>query len=118
VIGAFSHRLYIIAVLAPFRSLPSPTMQLPQELFDAIVQNIDDHPALQSCALAGPQLRDPSQRILLQSVTLRGGGWAGNYPRERVILQHSPHIATYITDLTVYISGRPGPQQRIYMKFD
>ncbi|KAJ7870995.1 hypothetical protein B0H14DRAFT_2725201 [Mycena olivaceomarginata] len=86
-------------------------MQLPQELFDAIVQNIDDHPTLQSCALAGPQLRDPSQRILLQSVTLRGGGWVGNYPTERAILQHSPHIATYITDLNVYISGRPGPQQ-------
>ncbi|KAJ7834360.1 hypothetical protein B0H14DRAFT_3142357 [Mycena olivaceomarginata] len=86
-------------------------MQLPQELFDTIVQNIDDHPTLKVCALAAPQLRDPSQRILLHSVTLRGGGWVGNYPTERAILQHSPHIATYITDLTVYISGRPGPQQ-------
>ncbi|KAJ7808793.1 hypothetical protein B0H14DRAFT_3761011 [Mycena olivaceomarginata] len=86
-------------------------MQLPQELFDTIVQNIDDHPTLKVCALAAPQLRDPSQRILLHSVTLRRGGWVGNYPTERAILQHSPHIATYITDLTVYISGCPGPQQ-------
>ncbi|KAJ7330984.1 hypothetical protein DFH08DRAFT_1084069 [Mycena albidolilacea] len=82
-------------------------MQLPQELFDAIVQNIDDHPTLKLCALAAPQLRDPSQRILLHSVTLRGGGWVGNYPTERAILQHSPHIATYITDLTVNIRGLP-----------
>jgi hypothetical protein len=79
-------------------------MQLPQELLDTIVQNIDDSPTLKSFSLTGPQLREKSQHILLHSLTLREH-WG--HQRKHNFLQNSPHIVAYITDLTLYIPGPP-----------
>ncbi|KAJ7330976.1 hypothetical protein DFH08DRAFT_815060 [Mycena albidolilacea] len=74
-------------------------MRLPQELLDAIVQDIDDAPTLKACSLAGSKLREQSQRKLLRSLTLAG------YNRAAMcaVLKQSPHIASYVTDLTLYI---------------
>ncbi|KAJ7222750.1 hypothetical protein B0H12DRAFT_1125272 [Mycena haematopus] len=79
-------------------------MLLPQELLNAIVQDIDDPSTLKSCSLAGSNLREESQRILLHSLTLG----VENHDAKNAILDESPHIATYITDLTVYM---PNPDE-------
>ncbi|KAJ6460271.1 hypothetical protein C8R45DRAFT_1221135 [Mycena sanguinolenta] len=75
-------------------------MILPQELLNAI----DDSSTLKSCSLAGSSLREESQRILLRSLTLG----VENHDAKSAILDESPHIAAYITDLTVYI---PNPDE-------
>ncbi|KAJ7330360.1 hypothetical protein DFH08DRAFT_1022545 [Mycena albidolilacea] len=69
-----------------------------------IVENIDDSPTLKSFSLAGPQLREQSQRILLHSLALRER-WA--HQRKRDFLQNSLHIAAYITDLPLNIPAPP-----------
>ncbi|KAJ6474952.1 hypothetical protein C8R45DRAFT_1010903 [Mycena sanguinolenta] len=79
-------------------------MILPQELLNAIVQDIDDSLTLKSCSLAGSSLREESQRILLRSLTLG----VENHDAKSAILDESQHIAAYITDLTVYI---PNPDE-------
>ncbi|KAF7342622.1 hypothetical protein MSAN_02019000 [Mycena sanguinolenta] len=79
-------------------------MILPQELLNAIVQGIDDPSTLKSCSLAGSSLREESQRILLHSLTLG----VESHAAKSAILDESPHIATYIVDLTVYI---PNPDE-------
>ncbi|KAJ6453334.1 hypothetical protein C8R45DRAFT_1083086 [Mycena sanguinolenta] len=75
--------------------VPQTTMMLPQELLNAIVQ---------SCSLAGSSLREESQCMLLRSLTLG----VENHDEKSAVLDESPHIAAYITDLTVYI---PNPDE-------
>ncbi|KAJ7857560.1 hypothetical protein B0H13DRAFT_1158878 [Mycena leptocephala] len=72
---------------------------LPQELVDAIVCKIDDNPSLKACALAGRMFCERSQRIILQSLTLRSPH--SNFGRVHALLEESPHIAAYITHLTI-----------------
>jgi hypothetical protein len=74
-------------------------MGLPQELLKAIVEVTDDTPTFKSCALIGTKLREQSQRILFSSLKL-----AGEYhPARCAFLDRSPHIASYVTELTLYI---------------
>ncbi|KAJ7453759.1 hypothetical protein FB451DRAFT_1280741 [Mycena latifolia] len=86
---------------------------LPQELLDAIVGEVDDVSALKSCSLAGSLMRDTSQRILLSSLKLTTAYLPPRWPadpqrpnyREAVrLLEDSPHIAEYITRLTIELS--------------
>ncbi|KAJ7157711.1 hypothetical protein C8R43DRAFT_1234592 [Mycena crocata] len=93
---------------------------IPQELIDAIVDDVDDTDALKSCALAASVLRPTSQRKLFNSLTLADkppvppflilgdsaqnriaptpGDWCGR-------LTESPYIAPYITALTIRLRG-------------
>lgn len=74
-------------------------MGLPQELLKAIVEVTDDTPTFKSCALIGTKLREQSQRILFSSLKL-----AGEYhPARCAFLDGSPNIASYVTELTLYI---------------
>ncbi|KAJ6476977.1 hypothetical protein C8R45DRAFT_368351 [Mycena sanguinolenta] len=59
---------------------------LPQELVDAILAEVDDVALLKACSLVESRFRVPSQRILLDRITLSG-------------MSESPHVATYITTL-------------------
>ncbi|KAJ7866473.1 hypothetical protein B0H13DRAFT_2066707, partial [Mycena leptocephala] len=72
---------------------------LPQELLDTIVNKVYDMETLKNCSLAGSTLREPSQRILLRSLTLRQE--PPNYAAVYNLLEESPHIAHYITRLWV-----------------
>jgi hypothetical protein len=78
-------------------------MRLPQELLDGIVLAIDDWVTLKSCSLVGSPLREQSQRILLHSLTLGGDDCETDTHARCILLDESPHIATYITDLTLHI---------------
>ncbi|KAJ7236047.1 hypothetical protein B0H12DRAFT_131279 [Mycena haematopus] len=69
---------------------------LPQELLLAIIHEIDDIPSLKACALTGSMFRDASQRVLLRSLTLKGDMQAAH-----TLLVESPHVATYITRLSI-----------------
>ncbi|KAF7350659.1 hypothetical protein MSAN_01626300 [Mycena sanguinolenta] len=77
---------------------------LSQELVDAILAEVDDLDSLKACSLVDPRFRVPSQRVLLDRITLSGWSKAGNchlenYGAARTLLQQSPHIARYITGL-------------------
>ncbi|KAF7340960.1 hypothetical protein MSAN_02081300 [Mycena sanguinolenta] len=69
---------------------------LPQELVQAIVQEIDDISSLKSCSLTGSIFRDASQRILLHSLTLER-----DVQPAYTLLTESPRIASYITHLSI-----------------
>ncbi|KAJ7652512.1 hypothetical protein DFH06DRAFT_1134495 [Mycena polygramma] len=70
---------------------------LPQELIDAIVDEVGDNSSLKTCSLVGNAFRQPSQRILLHSLTL--GEYDKPFTVALAFLRESPHIAPYITRL-------------------
>ncbi|KAF8192692.1 hypothetical protein K438DRAFT_1829508 [Mycena galopus ATCC 62051] len=78
---------------------------LPQELVNAIIAELEvgDLETLRAYSLVGPRFRVPSQQILLHSITL--SGWLKdvsqpeNYGAARILLEESPHVATYVTGL-------------------
>lgn len=84
-------------------------LDLPQELLDKIVSNVDVV-SLKACALTATALVAPSQRILLRSLTI---GVSDGTPSSslqharhpvvpaRRLIEDSPHIASYITRLNV-----------------
>ncbi|KAJ6532650.1 hypothetical protein B0H19DRAFT_1188081 [Mycena capillaripes] len=72
---------------------------IPNELIEVIVRDVGDTTSLKSCGLVGSAFRYPSQRILLQSLTLKAD--PPNYSAVRLFLDESPHVATYI--ITLYI---------------
>ncbi|KAJ7659141.1 hypothetical protein DFH06DRAFT_1195132 [Mycena polygramma] len=79
---------------------------VPQELIDIIVQQVDGTDSLKACALTGRMFRHPSQRILLQSITLWSWTVSGNttHPNfydARWPLLESPHIRPYIKYFTI-----------------
>ncbi|KAJ7072935.1 hypothetical protein C8F01DRAFT_266283 [Mycena amicta] len=72
--------------------------ELPQELLDEIVARVDETRALKACSLSAPQLRAPSQRVLLSSLTVT----PTNAERCRAFLiEESPHVASYITSIRI-----------------
>ncbi|KAJ7880669.1 hypothetical protein B0H13DRAFT_1891669 [Mycena leptocephala] len=68
--------------------------RVPNELVEAIVQEVGDVPSLKACSLVGSAFRYLSQRILLHSLTLKE--YPPNYTAARLFLEKSPHVATYI----------------------
>ncbi|KAF8198904.1 hypothetical protein K438DRAFT_1966873 [Mycena galopus ATCC 62051] len=78
------------------------------ELIDSIVCGLDV-PSLKACSLAGSLVRAPCQRILLRSLSVRVAGGPLRYRPSRPVnhiaardlLAQSPHVAHYITHLTV-----------------
>ncbi|KAF7347189.1 hypothetical protein MVEN_01473700 [Mycena venus] len=75
---------------------------VPQELVDAIVSEIDDVPSLKACALTGSVFRDPSQRILLRSLSLNQ-----DFRGSSTLLDESPHVNAYIICLTIRLDWNP-----------
>ncbi|KAJ7800350.1 hypothetical protein B0H14DRAFT_3490747 [Mycena olivaceomarginata] len=70
--------------------------RLPQELFDAIIDEIHDKETLKACALVGSSFLPPSQRKLFRKVRL------GRRSRDReAALAESPHLASYVRHLTI-----------------
>ncbi|KAJ7189241.1 hypothetical protein C8R46DRAFT_1206320 [Mycena filopes] len=80
-------------------------MSLPQELLNAIVEQLgEDHKALKSCALSTSALREPSQRSLFRTLALGQDRVDAAMPLPyRIVLARmraSPHLATYVRWLT------------------
>ncbi|KAJ7288953.1 hypothetical protein C8J57DRAFT_1281660 [Mycena rebaudengoi] len=93
----------------------SPTMtmpEIPQELLDDIVCELDDLDSLKACSLAGSILRYPCQRVLLRSLTVMGLQRTLSNPKGYAaaarLLRESPHIAGYVSRLKISL-GRPPP---------
>ncbi|KAJ7832553.1 hypothetical protein B0H14DRAFT_2802887 [Mycena olivaceomarginata] len=71
----------------------------PQELVDAIIEELHDLPSLKACCLVGSTFRPPSQRILLSSLTLQ----PESYNAARIFLQESPHVNISSTDVEDFL---------------
>ncbi|KAJ7438395.1 hypothetical protein B0H11DRAFT_2206180 [Mycena galericulata] len=66
------------------------------------LDRVPDIKTLKECALVASRFREPSQRILLRSVNL--GSTHHTYRYVWDIIQRSPHIATYVHTLRLYLS--------------
>ncbi|KAJ7237406.1 hypothetical protein C8J57DRAFT_1568549 [Mycena rebaudengoi] len=86
-------------------------MMIPQEI---ILGEVDDVGSLKSCALMAPKFCQPSQRILLRSLTVESGykdSHPSNYTAVFRLLLESPHIAVYIRKLMIRLPvGHTAPQ--------
>ncbi|KAJ7044994.1 hypothetical protein C8F04DRAFT_1067300 [Mycena alexandri] len=71
----------------------------PQELVNAVIHEIDDVPALKASCLAGSVFREETQRILFKKFKLDDE--MRNPDAVYSLLQKSPHIAPYITSLSI-----------------
>ncbi|KAJ7607274.1 hypothetical protein DFH06DRAFT_1347540 [Mycena polygramma] len=71
---------------------------IPQELLEAIVEELDDVPSLKACSLAGSPLIHSSQRNLHSLLILRQGSCSA---ARCTFLEETPRIASYITRLTI-----------------
>ncbi|KAJ7088331.1 hypothetical protein C8R44DRAFT_819436 [Mycena epipterygia] len=79
-------------------------MIIPQEIVDSILGEVEDVESLKSCALVASNFCQPSQRILLRSLTVESGykdQHPSNYTAVFSLLSKSPHIAVYIKELTI-----------------
>ncbi|KAJ7738723.1 hypothetical protein B0H16DRAFT_1569612 [Mycena metata] len=92
---------------------------VPYELIAAIVDELeDDRASLRSCSLVGRLFCSPSQRHLFRSMWLHRENWpfytafeqtlqqgsiipSGKIKRVSSLLSESPHLATYVRDLTI-----------------
>ncbi|KAJ7741159.1 hypothetical protein DFH07DRAFT_1064026 [Mycena maculata] len=92
---------------------------IPQELVAAIVDELeDDRPSLKACSVVTSAFCAPSQRHLFRSMWLHRENWhhyspwqqalhkgttvpSGTIRRGSSLLSESPHLATYIRDLTI-----------------
>jgi hypothetical protein len=73
---------------------------LPQELFDAIIDEIHDKETLKACALVGSSFLPPSQRRIFRKVALG----LGRHSRDTAAaLAESPHLVSYIRDLSLFM---------------
>ncbi|KAJ7832094.1 hypothetical protein B0H14DRAFT_3712954 [Mycena olivaceomarginata] len=77
--------------------------RLPQELFDAIIDEIHDQETLKACALVATSFLRPSRRKLFRKVRL---GEVGRRSRDIApALAESPHLMSYIRDLSIHLWG-------------
>ncbi|KAJ7702758.1 hypothetical protein B0H17DRAFT_1194634 [Mycena rosella] len=79
-------------------------IRIPQELVDAIVDGVAEARSMKSCALVASKFRNPSQRILLRSLTIKCGykeQERSNYGALSSLLSESPHIAQHVKRLTL-----------------
>ncbi|KAJ7359685.1 hypothetical protein DFH08DRAFT_952789 [Mycena albidolilacea] len=72
---------------------------LPQELFDAIIDQVRDKETLKACALVATPFLPPSQRNLFRKIRLGGLRSGRDTP---VFLAGFPHLVSYIRDLIIY----------------
>ncbi|KAF7377115.1 hypothetical protein MSAN_00130500 [Mycena sanguinolenta] len=78
--------------------------QLPQELIDAIVQEVKNKDDLQACSLTARNLVAASQSGLFRQMSLRwdsSSRIAPAFARARSFLYECPHLSSYIRELTL-----------------
>ncbi|KAJ7196498.1 hypothetical protein GGX14DRAFT_672652 [Mycena pura] len=85
---------------------------LPQELLDAIVDNVDnvhDATTLRSCALIATSFRAPCQRVLFRTLWLyrERSQRRPSLEEASALFTASPHLASYVRDLTVELTDIP-----------
>ncbi|KAJ7509473.1 hypothetical protein B0H11DRAFT_1959755 [Mycena galericulata] len=80
---------------------------IPQELIDIILHQVEDVESLKACSLVSSALLPPSQRILLHSLTLTAG-WG-----EKSNFSAVPHVAAYITRLTIRLPSNASDVQNL-----
>ncbi|KAJ7359680.1 hypothetical protein DFH08DRAFT_414992 [Mycena albidolilacea] len=74
---------------------------LPQELFDAIIDQVRDKETLKACALVATSFLSPSRRNLFREIQLFGVVIGDREPS--ATLAEFPHLVSYIRDLTIYV---------------
>ncbi|KAJ7036927.1 hypothetical protein C8F04DRAFT_1180950 [Mycena alexandri] len=100
-------------------SEPKFTMPpIPQDLIKVIVSCLEDRESLEASSLVSSAFCEPSQRILLSSLTLADHHHPGppTYVAASTLLEESPHIASYITRLCIELPGptaTPGALQAL-----
>ncbi|KAJ7458691.1 hypothetical protein B0H11DRAFT_2199424, partial [Mycena galericulata] len=72
---------------------------VPLELIDGIMEEVRDTPSLKACALVATAFRAPSQRVLLQALTLDNS--PATYLSAFRLLDESPHLVPYVRRLTM-----------------
>ncbi|KAJ6502835.1 hypothetical protein C8R47DRAFT_1106915 [Mycena vitilis] len=88
---------------------------LPQEMIEAIVEQLDDIPSLKACCLAGSPFLTSSQRNLHCFLTI-GLGLSLTAAR-CTFLEETPHIAAYITRISIQLSTNSAtPEIRDFLR--
>ncbi|KAJ6546666.1 hypothetical protein DFH09DRAFT_1281795 [Mycena vulgaris] len=77
---------------------------IPQELINAIIEEVDDNRSLKACALVASTFRRMSQRILLRSLTF-DDCYTWKYDALSALLTESPHVAAYVKRFTLRLSA-------------
>ncbi|KAJ7245248.1 hypothetical protein C8J57DRAFT_1476496 [Mycena rebaudengoi] len=72
---------------------------LPQELIETIIDQADDQTTLKSFSITAHRFISPSQRSIFRSLEL--GQQPGSYEALQARLVASPHLASYIYDLSI-----------------
>ncbi|KAJ6531059.1 hypothetical protein B0H19DRAFT_1384319 [Mycena capillaripes] len=78
-------------------------LRLPQELIDAIVFELRDNTSsLTACSKTARTFRVPCQRRIFRQLVLHNeeSGYSNNFRRASDLLTSSPHLETYVHDLT------------------
>ncbi|KAJ7634527.1 hypothetical protein FB45DRAFT_1141631 [Roridomyces roridus] len=85
-------------------------IDLPQELLDAVIDQVDDRPTLHSCALVSHAFLAPSQRNIFHSLYIgrrRVGSAPGRLRAAGPFFTDSPHLALYVRNVTIDMPGTP-----------
>ncbi|KAF7342350.1 hypothetical protein MVEN_01823600 [Mycena venus] len=102
---------------------------IPQEVVEVILVDFDpvaDRNSLKSISLTATNFTGPSQRCLFRTLGLHGPrtpGWCPTFDRALNLLNGSPHIASYVKDLTIRLPLTTAPEQhdpleRLLPKFE
>ncbi|KAJ7168891.1 hypothetical protein C8R46DRAFT_1350380 [Mycena filopes] len=91
---------------------------IPQDLLKVMISRIGDKDSLKSLSLVSSAFCEPSQRILLRSLSLADHPHTGppTYSAAHTLLEESPHIASYITRLYLELprpTTTPGAVQNL-----
>jgi hypothetical protein len=82
---------------------PDSAISLPQEIFDAIIEEVRDSASLTSCALVGTPFLSPSQRNIFRRLSLHRGQ-SHRHPSliaAADFFAAYPHLASYVRDLSI-----------------
>lgn len=80
---------------------------IPQDLVESILADfntVKDRNSLKAIALTATQFVGPAQRIIFRSLSLHGHdmpGWCPTFERALILLNGSPHLASYVKNLTI-----------------
>lgn len=83
-------------------------ISFPQELFDAIIDEVHDTSSLKACALVATTFTTPCQRNIFRALYIYRKSSSGSQPGRgpslkdaAVLFTASPHLGAYVRDLTV-----------------
>ncbi|KAJ7686795.1 hypothetical protein B0H17DRAFT_1071141 [Mycena rosella] len=83
--------------------------QLPQELIEAIVEEVEGHSNLTACSLVARAFLRPSQSRLFRTKSLRSGAYFA-FDQALEVLNRYPHLAVHLRDLTIDIPNSQSAQ--------